>query len=233
MITVENLTQHHGRAVVLDALDLSVAPGELVALVGPAGAGKTTALELIQGLQTPTSGRVTVSGFDVAREPTEARAHLACVPARVSLPEKVAAFPHLRDSCARLGRRIPEPVLVAALLRGGLPAEWHPRRMGDYPPALRRKLAFVVAIMRDADALLLDDPTCDLAATDIDELVAHLRRLRKRGLAILLATRDLAFAQRLATRIVVLNRGAVVETVDPNAPRRATEANAYRADLIA
>lgn len=233
MITAENLTKRQGPRTVLDALDLSVASGELVALVGPAGAGKTTALDLISGLRTPDAGRVVVAGFDLAREPAEARAHLACVPARLALPEKVAGLSHLRDSCARLGRRIPEPVLVAALLHGGIPAEWHPRRVEAYPPALRRKLAFVVAIMRGADALLLDDPTCDLDATDSDELVAHLRRLRKRGLAILLATRDLAFARRLATRIVLLEGGAIVETFDPNAPRHATEARAYLADLIA
>jgi len=185
MITAENLTKRQGPHTVLDAFDLSVAPGELVALVGPSDAGKTTALDLIEGLQVPNAGRITVAGFDLAREPTQARAHLACVPARLALPEKASGLSHLRDACARLGRRIPAPVLVAALLRGGPPAEWHPRR------------------------------------------------LRRRGLAILLATRDLAFARRLATRIVLLEGGAIVETFDPNAPRHATEARAYLADLIA
>jgi len=212
MITAENLPRRHDRDVVLDALDLSVAPGEIVPLVGPAGAGKTTALELLQGIQRPDAGRVTVAGFDIARERTEAQAHLDGVPACFSLPEKFTGLFHLRDSCARLGRRIPKPVLVAAPLRRGISANRHPRRLGDYPPALRRKFTFVVEIMRAA---------------------AHLRRLRKRGLAILLATRDLAFARRLATRIVLLEGGAIVETFDPNAPRHATEARAYLADLIA
>lgn len=233
MLAIDHLTLVHGGRTVLDALDLRVAPREIVALVGPEGAGKTAALECAAGLRKPEAGRIVVAGIDLAREPHEAALHLAFVPRHLDFLGTRTGLRHTRDICALHGRRIPESVLRAALLRGGLPHEWHERRIADFSPALRRKLAVTLAVLKNTDALLLDDPTCDLDAHDLDSLVRSLRAIRKRGLAILIATRDLAFARRIATRIVLLERGAVVETFDPNASRRAFHADSYLADLLA
>jgi ABC-2 type transport system ATP-binding protein len=232
VITFETLTLRHLGRTVLDCLDFHVAPREIVALVGPEGAGKTAALDCILGLRRPDGGRVVVAGFDVARAPRETAAHLSCVPACIDLPATHRALAHTREHCERLGRRIPDDVLRAALVRSGIPFEWHERRIADFSPALRRKLALQLAVLRHPEALLLDDPTGDLDAADTDGLVRSLRGLRKRGMAILIATRDFAFAQRLATRVVVLERGAVVETFDPNASRRAFHAESYLAELV-
>ena len=232
MLTVTQLTLVHRGRTVLDALDLHVATREIVALVGPAEAGKTAVLECIAGLRAPTAGRIAVAGFDPTREPREAAAHLAFAPARLEFPETRTGLAHARDCAAAHGRRIPEPVLRAALLRAGLPTESHDRRIAGYAPALRRKLALALALLENTNALLLDEPAADLDAADTTALIETLRRIRRRDAAILLATRDLAFAQRLATRIVLLEEGAVVETIDPHASRRTFHADSYLAELV-
>jgi len=232
MLTVENLTKRFDGRTVLEDLDLIAAPGEIVALVGEAASGKTTTLELCCGQRAADRGRVTVAGFDVNRDAANACRHLAYLPSCPEFSVSRTGFTQVRESCMFFGRRIPESALRAALVLGGISVEWHDRKIGHYSTALRRQLALVVAILMRPDVLLLDDPTRDLEPSETDKFVATLRRLRKRGATILLATRDLAFARRLATRIAVLERGSLVEVFDPNAPRHATQANAYLADLL-
>ena len=233
MLRLENLTLHSAGRIILDALDLHVAPREIVALVGAEAAGKTAALECCLGRRRPDSGRVLVAGLDVARSPHEATLHLSSVPAHPDLPSARTGFAHLRESCVLRSRRIPEAILAATLVRDGIPTEFHHRRIADYSTALSWNLALTVAILGNATAVLLDDPTAGFAGAEIDALVVRLRRIRKGGTAILLATRDLAFARRLATRVVLLERGVVVETFDPNASRRAHADESYLAELIA
>jgi ABC-type sulfate/molybdate transport systems ATPase subunit len=80
--------------------------------------------------------------------------------------------------------------------------------------------------------LLLDAPDAGLDEGDLADLVLALRRIRKRGTAVLLATRDLEFAHRLATRIVLLEHGSIVETIDPNVSRRAYQEDSYLTALL-
>jgi ABC-type multidrug transport system ATPase subunit len=230
MLLAENLTCRRGGRIALRSLDLHVAPREIVALVGPEHAGKTSALECFLGRHTLTTGRVSIDG--VPATTTAAASLVAYVPAQLSLPADSGVLTHTRNTCLRAGRRIPDAVLCATLERNTVSATCHERRIGHCTPAVQRHLALTLAWLTHAPALLIDDPTRGLASSDIDALVMNLRSLRKADRAILLATRDLSFARRLATRIVLLERGTVVETLDPNASRRAFHAESYLADLV-
>jgi len=216
----------------LDAVDLTVTPGALVALVGPAGAGKTLLLETFLGRHRPSAGTVRVAGLDVAGRPAVAAPHLAWVPAELSYDPALSPLAHLAAACRALGRRMPEPVLRAALLRSGLALAHHDRPLRGAPPAVARQLAFTVAALQNADAWLLDEPARDLDPAAREVFVAGLRRLRKRGAAVLLATRDVAFARRLATQIVTLDAGAVVASVEPQLSRRDHADASYLSALV-
>ena len=80
MVKTEQLSKHYGKLIALDSLSLEVPHGEILVLVGPNGAGKTTALKLLVGLLSPTTGRVTISGFDVHRHPVEAKRLISLMP---------------------------------------------------------------------------------------------------------------------------------------------------------
>jgi len=216
----------------LDAVDLTVTPGALVALIGPAGAGKTLLLETFLGRHRPSAGTVRVAGLDVADRPAVAAPHVAWVPAQLSFDPALSPLAHLAAACHANGRRMPEPVLRDALVRSGLALTYHEKPLRGAAPSVARQLALTIAALQNADAWLLDEPDRDLDPTAEDIFVAGLRRLRKRGAAVLLATRDLEFARRLATQIVTLEAGAVVATVEPQLSRRDHADDSYLSALV-
>lgn len=232
MLLAENLTFRRSFRRVLDQVDFHVAPSELVALVGPAGAGKTSVLECFLGRHRPSAGRVCIDGSDLATLGDTAASLVAHVPAELAFPANARLLAHVRHTCTQLGRRIPEPILCDTLVRGGISGEWHEQKLGECSPAVQRALALTLAALKNAPALFIDEPARDLTETETDALILNLRKIRKRGAAILLATRDLDFARRLATRVVLLERGAVVETFDPNASLRAHRAESYFSALV-
>jgi ABC-2 type transport system ATP-binding protein len=232
MIRLHALSVRHRGSPVLHDIDLRVAPGELVALVGPAGAGKTALLEVLLGRLRPESGEACVDQFDLRTQPAECRSCIAWVPATPEFDLDATGTEWLRRRCLQLGRTMPEPVRRQALVRGGIDPVWHETRIAGWPTRLRRRLALTAATLENAPALLLDAPDAGLDEGDLADLVLALRRIRKRGTAVLLATRDLEFARRLATKIVLLEHGAVVETIDPNLSRRAYQDESYLTALL-
>jgi ABC-2 type transport system ATP-binding protein len=214
----------------LHAVSLAVQRGELVALVGPAGAGKTAVLECCAGLRPPADGDIRLDGVDLT--PELAAASLAYVPAVPSLPGEQRLAEHVRDRCTRFGRRMPGEVIAAALRRGGVPDAWHAVPLGACPPAIRRQTAFTLATLRNVELLLLDDPLHGLAPGDVAPFTAGLRRLRKAGTALLVATRDLAWAREVASTLVLLENGAVTEVLPLHTSRREHHAESYLAALV-
>lgn len=232
MIRLHALSVWHRGSQVLHDIDLRVAPGELVALVGPAGAGKTALLEVLLGRLRPESGGACVDQFDLRTQPAECRGCIAWVPAAPEFDLDATGSAWLHRRCLELGRAMPEPVRRQVLIRGGINPAWHNARIGGWPVPLRRRLALAVATLANAPALLLDAPDAGLDECDLADLVLALRRIRKRGTAVLLATRDLEFARQLATRIELLEHGAIVGTIDPHLSRQAYQDESYLAGLL-
>jgi thiol reductant ABC exporter CydD subunit len=201
------------QAPVLDGLDLELLPGEMVALVGESGAGKSTVAALLLRLAEPTAGRVTVGGVDLARCRTDAwREHIAWVPQQPTI---------FRGSVAdniRLGRADADDtaVRVAAEFAGAhgfvdaLP-HGYATLVGDAGRPLstgeQRRIALARAFLRDAPLVILDEPTADLDRANADVVAAAIERLRIGRTILLIAHRpELA---RHADRVVVLRRGMV------------------------
>jgi branched-chain amino acid transport system ATP-binding protein/branched-chain amino acid transport system permease protein len=224
-----DLTKRFGALVAADAVSLAVAGGEICAVVGPNGSGKTTVLRLLAGTLGPDDGRVLVRGRDVSAESVRARA-LAGV---VRTLQSTAAFAHLT---------VLENVLVGAGLRaehGGalrtlaatpaaraedaatrtaartaldevglawaadLPA-------GELAAPEQRLLGVAAALATRPRALLLDEPSAGASRNDATRLAALLERLRARGVAVLLVEHNLQLVRAVADRVLVMSAGAVV-----------------------
>ncbi len=214
----------------LHDVSLAVQRGELVAVVGPAGAGKSALLECCAGVRAPAAGILRLD--DAELTPEHAATSLAYVAASPVLPGECRLAAHVRAQCERLGRRMPPEVIAAALRRGGVPDAWHAVPLSACPPAIRRKTAFTVATLRNVELLVLDEPLRGLAADDIAPFTAGLRRLRKAGSALLVATHDLAWAREVASTLVLLDAGAVTEVLPLHASRREHHAGSYFASLV-
>ncbi|MGH8183736.1 MAG: ABC transporter ATP-binding protein [Rhodanobacteraceae bacterium] len=207
MIKTENLGKRYGRLDAVAALDLRVAPGQVMALLGPNGAGKTTSMRMIAGFLRPTSGRATVCGHDVVREPIAARRALGY------LPEGAPSYGEFS---------VAEFLAFAARVRGltGLPGE---RRMDEtverlqLQPVLaqgietlskgyRRRVCLAQALLHDPPALILDEPTDGLDPNQQREVHALIRGMA-RDRAIIVSTHALDEVRAVCNRVAILARG--------------------------
>ncbi|MFJ6630038.1 ATP-binding cassette domain-containing protein [Streptomyces sp. NPDC091376] len=206
---VRALGVRRGRVEALRRVDLTVAPGEIVALMGRNGAGKSTLLSSLVGLVGPTSGSVRVGGRDPRRTaPRELIRQVALVPQEprdLLYADTVGAECAAADADAGAAPGTCRD-LVTALLPG-VPDATHPR---DLSEGQRLALALALVLTARPPLLLLDEPTRGLDYAAKARLVAVLRGLAAEGHAIVLATHDVELAAELAHRVVILADGEVV-----------------------
>lgn len=214
-VRIEHLAILRGGKTVLSDLSLSVKAGEIYALLGGNGAGKSTALSAILGLLKPSAGRIAVAGIDPVTDPEGARKRLAYLPENVALYDQLSAYENIAYFTA-LARQEPDrPSMDQALDAAGLQPEARNRRAGSFSKGMRQKVAIAMAVLRDVPVLLLDEPTSGLdprAAADFNALATQLKQ---RGAAILMVTHDLLGAADCADRIGILADGRIVEEVVP------------------
>ena len=212
LLLARGLTKRFGGTLALDAVDLALAPGEVHALLGENGAGKSTLIKILAGVHAPDEGEVRGPAGRAApgrAVPSVAFVHqdLGLVPT-VSLAENLCLdgrFPRrlgLIDWPATRGRA------ARALAAVGLDAD-PAMPLGRLGPAERALVAIARALDRKARVLVLDEPTAALPEPDVERLLAVLRELAVRGMAILYVTHRLDEVERLAHRVTVLRNGRV------------------------
>jgi ABC-2 type transport system ATP-binding protein len=212
-IQISSLVIERGARRVLDDLALSVSSGEIYALLGGNGAGKSTTLAALLGFLKPVSGTLSVSGIDPATSPEAARQKIAYLPENVALYEHLSARENVDYFLALAGEKHSIDEREAAFDAAGLQADARDRRLSGFSKGMRQKVAIALAVVRQVPVLLLDEPTSGLdprATADFNTLIG---RLKERGTAILMVTHDLLGAADCADRIGFLNAGRIVEEV--------------------
>jgi ABC-2 type transport system ATP-binding protein len=216
MLEARALTASYAGAKALDALTLSVAPGELFCLLGPNGAGKTTTIRLFLGFLHPQSGEAVVGGVVAHRDPAGARRQIAYIPEQVMLYPELTGAENL-SFFASLARSadLTRPETEAALQGVGLDPAALDSRVATYSKGMRQKVGIAIARARGARVLLLDEPTSGLDPQASNEFSVLLESLKSERVAVLMATHDLFRAQAVATHVGILNRGKLVATFSP------------------
>ena len=199
---------------VLKDVTFSIAQGEVHALLGGNGAGKSTTLLTFLGFLAPVSGSVHVQGRDVQESVSAARQAIAYLPEAAALYGHLNAYENLRYFLSLAGADTRRLVLDAALDRVALQAEARGMRMQTYSKGMRQKVAIAMAILRDAPILLLDEPTSGLDPAAIDDFNRLVRELADAGRTILLVTHDVYGACHVADRIDLLHNGELVGTFE-------------------
>jgi len=217
VLEARGLTKRYGDDLALDGLNLKVAAGEIVCLLGANGAGKTTTLNLFLGFTAPTAGAALVAGQVVADDPAAARARLGYVAEVVSLYPALSGAENL-DFFSSLAGVAADPVQRDAILaRLRFPAGAIDRPAGAYSKGMRQKLGLAIALMKGAKAILLDEPLSGLDPAAANDLVAVLRETAAGGAALLISTHDIFRAKEVATRIGIMRHGRLVDMVEPAA----------------
>jgi Cu-processing system ATP-binding protein len=224
MIAFDRFSKSFGLRNAVDALSLSIARGETVALLGPNGSGKTTCLKAAAGLLAPTSGTVLLGEpGDAALKPS-ARRIVSFLPQRVAFPDALTGT-EVVDFYRRL-RGIPDArthaVLRVASLNGA--AE---RPVSTYSGGMLQRLGLAVAMLPDADVLLLDEPTAALDPEGLAAFYALVERRRRDGGTVLFTSHQVGDVERLADRFLVLVRGRLVAELTQAALRDRLSARGF------
>jgi ABC-2 type transport system ATP-binding protein len=207
-LTVHGLERRYGAIRAVDGISFEVAAGEVFGLLGPNGAGKTTTLESILGLVRPDAGRIEIEGdTDLAR----ARAKVGAVLQATGLPDKITP----REALTVFGAFYPAPLAPRTLLeRFGL-SEKADAAFETLSGGQKQRLALALAFAGNPRLLLLDEPTTGLDPQMRRDVQDHIAAMRGEGRAVLLATHDMAEAERLCDRIAVIAQGRIVATGAP------------------
>lgn len=230
MIRVEGLHKHFGALHVLKGIDLSIATGEVVCVIGPSGSGKSTLLRCINHLETPERGNIRIDGKPAYRDGEEGqyRPHanraIAAVRAQVGMVfQHFNLFPHLTV----IGNLIEAPVHV--LKRP--PAEARRRglellaqvgladKTDAYPEELsggqQQRAAIARALAMDPKAMLFDEVTSALDPELVNEVLNVMRDLAAGGMTMVVVTHEMNFARQVASRVIFMDHGRIVEEDTP------------------
>lgn len=199
---------YHGTPVLRD-LNIQVRRGEIYALLGGNGAGKSTTLNTFLGFTRPGAGAVRVCGIDVASDVLAARAQLAYVPENVALYEHLDACENLAYFLRLAGTPATDETIAGALRAVRLDQSAWRRRLSGYSKGMRQKVAIALAVARAVPVLLLDEPTSGLDPQATSEFNALLQGLRADGATIFMVTHDLLGAAEVADRIGFLDHGHI------------------------
>lgn len=228
-LQAEKLRVLRGGKEVLAGISFAVDRGEVYALLGGNGAGKSTTLAAFLGFLPPAGGHVRVAGRDVGSDLVAARAAIAYLPEAASLYEHLDARENLRYFLQLAGVGFGTADLETALERVTLDEAARGRKLRGYSKGMRQKVAIALAILRDTEILLLDEPTSGLDPTAIDEFHDLVRGMADAGKAILMVTHDVYGACQVADRIGLLRGGRLVAEFSARTGARIDTETVHRA----
>lgn len=195
----------------LDALNLEIKPGEIFFLLGANGAGKTTSINLFLNFIEPTSGKALIDGIDVTDQPLETKKHVAFVSENVMLYGNFTARQNL-DFFANLGGKtnLTKNDYYNVMREVGLQEAAFEKKLKTFSKGMRQKVGLAIAIIKDANNIVMDEPTSGLDPKSASELMQILINLRNQGKSILMCTHDLFRAKTIADRVGIMKEGRLV-----------------------
>jgi ABC-2 type transport system ATP-binding protein len=213
----------------LTEFSLSVAPGEIVGLLGPNGAGKTTAISLMTGLLAPDAGQVHICGVDFFRHPRRARRWIGLVPQNIALYPRLTAAENLRyfGSMYGIGRRELKERVRDCLETVGL-AGHGGGRIDTFSGGMKRRANLAVALLHRPRLLFLDEPTVGIDPQSRNLILERLAALARDGAGMLYTTHYIEEAERICSRVAVIDEGRVIAQ---GSPRELMEAHPGCGDL--
>jgi ABC-2 type transport system ATP-binding protein len=214
ILTIAGVSKRYGAGPpALDGVDLAIDKGEILALLGPNGAGKTTLINLVCGIVNATAGTVTVAGHDSVRDYRSARALIGLVPQELHTDAFESVWATVSFSRGLFGRA-PNPAHIEQVLRDLSLWDKRDQRIMTLSGGMKRRVLIAKALAHEPEILFLDEPTAGVDVELRRDMWALVRRLRDRGVTIILTTHYIEEAEEMADRIGVINKGKLILAED-------------------
>ena len=218
-LKIKNLRKAFGKNKVLNGIDFELVEGERVVILGPSGSGKSTFLRCINWMEEPTSGEIYFDGVLLTEKTIrKMRRNMGMVFQHFNLINNLTAMENLTLAPVKLKlmKRDAAEKRAKELLRHiGLP-----NKANAYPASLsggqKQRIAIIRAMMLSPEVLLFDEPTSALDPESIGDVLELIRELADRGMTIMIVTHEMSFAKEIATRIVFLDKGKIIEEGTPD-----------------
>jgi len=210
-VQVENLVKRFGSFTAVDGVSFAVERGEVFGILGPNGAGKTTTLEIIESLQKPTEGRVSVLGLEV-------QSNAAKVKARIGVQLQASAYYgylNLKEILALLGSFYPSKATPEALLDQVGLADKAASRIAELSGGQQQRFAVAASLVNNPEVVILDEPTTGLDPQARRNLWSLIRDVNERGVTVLLTTHYMEEAEALCGRLAIMDHGKVMALDTP------------------
>ena len=233
VIEARGLQKSYGDVEAVIDLSFSVEAGQVLGLLGPNGAGKTTTIKMLTTLAQIDGGTATIGGYDVNTQPGVVRQLIGVAGQSAAVDEKLTARENL-DLFGRLYKipRAERQRRVEELVERFDLSEFADRPAGTYSGGERRRLDVVAALVANPPAVFLDEPTTGLDLRSRSELWDTVRSLASEGTAIVLSTQYLEEADRLADKILVIDRGEIVAQGSPSELKANLDRNVLEVHVV-
>ena len=209
-IIIKNLSKVYKNGFnALKTINLNIKKGEIFAMLGPNGAGKTTLISIICGIVTPSSGKVTIDGFDIIDDYRETRSRIGLVPQELTLEQFESVFNNVSYSRGLYGKK-PDPKHIEKILKQLSLWDKKDQRLRQLSGGMKRRVLIAKALSHEPSILFLDEPTAGVDVELRQDMWKIVEELRKTGVTIILTTHYIEEAEAIADRVGVINQGEII-----------------------
>jgi ABC-2 type transport system ATP-binding protein len=213
-IFINNLSKiYDNEFKALKDVSLKVFPGEILAMLGPNGAGKTSLISIICGIVKPSSGTVTIDGFDIIKDYRETRSRIGHVPQELNLESFETVFDTVSYSRGLYGKP-PKPKYIEKVLKDLSLWDKKDQRLRQLSGGMKRRVLIAKALSHEPKILFLDEPTAGVDVELRRDMWLVVEELRKTGVTIILTTHYIEEAEAIADRVAVINQGEIIVVED-------------------
>lgn len=227
MIQVENITKRYGSFTAVDEINFEIEEGEIIGFLGPNGAGKSTTMNMITGFIEPTSGRITIDGYDISKKPKKAKKQIGYMPegtplyGELTVKEFVTYMAELKGVAKKDKKEMVQKVIKETGLE-----EVEDKLTRNLSRGYKQRVSMAGALVSNPKVIILDEPTVGLDPKQVTEIRALIKELGKDH-NVILSSHILSEVSQICNRVIIINKGKIVAIDTPeNLEKKVVNGNA-------